>query len=648
MRPELEKLGIAFAKADYKVETASMFENFIRTQSRQRQLIFDAIKAKGYDGIVYSNVKEGASPADSWMVFSPTQIKSAFNSGKFNGKDANISNAEWNEQDHPRDGKGEFVEVEGYGGTKIREGDLVRVRDPEMRLGKTKMIARVKKIYSEHPHTGRADIQVEKVGGDSAIHGYAAGNNLAKIGTWFLEKQPDLKNADLRNAFDESLHPRDAKGEFADGERFIGYVDSSGSVTAKPFGDRPRSTWADVTHEKEFGARARNADRFRVANGTAQWLFEPTKASAFAAENYFSRNGKQITAHYIMGHGTPIDVESLQNRDIRNAAPAALGINEPLVDAVEHIDAKTPIGTALSSKEIREQWPREFRQRAQFSAKIEDARLLENFQDDLQRAIKGMRDENGALMSRSRFISDNMQLAKQYGLDTGTKGITNPASIGRLGLVFDTQTSMAAGYANKRMGEQELDVSLEPCWELLEDLNPDVPRGTKLVKGELVDDEQDGWPARFAAACEEANDDEAAACLESTGRMVARKDSDVWQALGDGAGGYEDTLGNDFSPFAFNSGMRLFGVDRATCESLGFDISDIAPPDESRWDDGDQEPDDDGSFNDGLDADLSDMEPTLAGAVVESLADYAAFDAATGILKWIGNVLFNRDAPPKA
>lgn len=51
--------------------------------------------------------------------------------------------------------------------------------------------------------------------------------------------------------------------------------------------------------------------------------------------------------------------------------------------------------------------------------------------------------------------------------------------------------------------------------------------------------------------------------------MVALKNSGVWEALGDGAGGYEDTLGNSFPPFAFNSGMDCDEVSYQECVELG-------------------------------------------------------------------------------
>jgi len=59
--------------------------------------------------------------------------------------------------------------------------------------------------------------------------------------------------------------------------------------------------------------------------------------------------------------------------------------------------------------------------------------------------------------------------------------------------------------------------------------------------------------------------------------MVALKDSPIWEALGEGEGGYGDTLGADFPPFAFNSGMEWERADRATCLRLGLIDEDYDP-----------------------------------------------------------------------
>jgi hypothetical protein len=77
------------------------------------------------------------------------------------------------------------------------------------------------------------------------------------------------------------------------------------------------------------------------------------------------------------------------------------------------------------------------------------------------------------------------------------------------------------------------------------------------------------WKTRWEAACAAANDDKASRVLIKTRRMAALKASSVWQELGDGAGGYEDTLGNPFPPFSFNSGMDVNEVARTEAVELG-------------------------------------------------------------------------------
>ncbi|MDE2096189.1 MAG: hypothetical protein KGL39_03015 [Patescibacteria group bacterium] len=92
-----------------------------------------------------------------------------------------------------------------------------------------------------------------------------------------------------------------------------------------------------------------------------------------------------------------------------------------------------------------------------------------------------------------------------------------------------------------------------PAVELVRVYPRKAPRGTSGRPGD------DDWPTRF----------EAAGGILIEGRMVALKDDPVWDALGDGEGGYDDALGNPFPPFAFNSGMDWDEVARDDAEELG-------------------------------------------------------------------------------
>lgn len=124
----------------------------------------------------------------------------------------------------------------------------------------------------------------------------------------------------------------------------------------------------------------------------------------------------------------------------------------------------------------------------------------------------------------------------------------------------------AAGLLAQNWDQERVDEW--PALELVRLYQRDVPRGSEGDKAgpENGWDDEDG---RWVAACGEAEDDDALKVFEDTGRMVALKSSGVWQALGDGAGGYDDTLGNAWEPFAFNSGMGLDEVSADEAVELG-------------------------------------------------------------------------------
>ena len=86
----------------------------------------------------------------------------------------------------------------------------------------------------------------------------------------------------------------------------------------------------------------------------------------------------------------------------------------------------------------------------------------------------------------------------------------------------------------------------------------------RLVRGGTRRVPRDDWERRWAAAGDETlwqgalRDD-----------FVALKDSPIWAALGQGAGGFRDAIGNPFPPFAFGSGMAWARVSREEAEELG-------------------------------------------------------------------------------
>lgn len=194
-----------------------------------------------------------------------------------------------------------------------------------------------------------------------------------------------------------------------------------------------------------------------------------------------------------------------------------------------------------------------------------------------------VRQANERLFDGLKSILNPQQVERIPGEPTVTEGATpatvrasvadllkrfeNPASIAEeLKLDFKIkvaeEVSRGAGrHVADNFDQDEVDEF--PALELLRVYDREVPRG------EEKNGEGNDWPSRWRAAAQLSGDTDALRILEETGRMIALKASPIWQALGDGAGGFDDTLGNPYPPFAFNSGFDQDGVDRAECEELG-------------------------------------------------------------------------------
>jgi hypothetical protein len=222
--------------------------------------------------------------------------------------------------------------------------------------------------------------------------------------------------------------------------------------------------------------------------------------------------------------------------------------------AADVIRIKELLPTSLGSDEIREQIAREILQRSIFSARMESARYLAKVRDVCAQIAAGEINQADARLKLVTLL-EQMGHSPQDG-----GGITNPASIRRLNLVVDTQRQMAASVAV--LSEQtEATVTMWPAWELTRLETRAVPRPD--------------WDRRWAAAGLACNFEGA---LKD--RLIALKTSPIWQHLGNGAGGYRDTLGNPYPPFAFSSGMDWVEVDRDKCIALGLikEGEDIAAP----------------------------------------------------------------------
>lgn len=123
------------------------------------------------------------------------------------------------------------------------------------------------------------------------------------------------------------------------------------------------------------------------------------------------------------------------------------------------------------------------------------------------------------------------------------------ASEARLDFIAKTQRRMAQSLG--QLAAQTPGVLKDfPAWRL-------VRRGTRQ-------EPRDDWDRRWIAAGSAIG--WKGACKDD---YVALKNSPIWAALGDGAGGFRDTIGNPFPPFAFGSGMGWIAISRAEAAELG-------------------------------------------------------------------------------
>jgi hypothetical protein len=213
---------------------------------------------------------------------------------------------------------------------------------------------------------------------------------------------------------------------------------------------------------------------------------------------------------------------------------------------------KDLLPTTLGSEEIRGSIAADILRRSVFSARMASATYLAQIRDVCARVLAGE-------INQATAVKELMETLESMGhspLDPG--GLANPASLRRLNLIVDTQTQMAASVA--RIDNQtEATVALWPAWELVRFESRQKPR-------------QD-WARRWREA---GNYCGWQGALQN--RFIALKNSPIWAALGQGAGGFRDTLGNPYPPFAFSSGLDWMEVSAEECGRLGLSTSSAANP----------------------------------------------------------------------
>ena len=286
-----------------------------------------------------------------------------------------------------------------------------------------------------------------------------------------------------------------------------------------------------------------------------------------------------------------------------------LALTEPesFDSAIEAMKVKNILPTTLSSAELMKLKP-EVRERALFSARTANAGYLTEMDKVINRilnpeqvTVNGKTVTVGLDMATARLQLKDALDSISYKPEPDEKGsITDLSSDARLNLILKTQTGLARGYGYWKDGQSSAVLDQWPCQE--------------LVRGEDRMEPRD-WPQRWQEAGGTFYEGESD---YPEGRMIARKDDPIWEAI--------SAFGLPYPPFDFNSGMVLSDVSRSEAIELGIvDGDDVIEPQ-------------DRNFDEDLKASTEGMDEKMQQAMLESLGpDYDIDDE--GVL---GNA-FNPD-----
>ncbi len=263
----------------------------------------------------------------------------------------------------------------------------------------------------------------------------------------------------------------------------------------------------------------------------------------------------------------------------------------PFSEAVDKLGARSPIGAKLTSEEWQ-RVPLALRERAFFSATIENTRFLQQSRDLLTDFLTGAREEvtlpDGTVTtalktgSRADFVRQARRFAQEHGLgpvdpdDEG--GLRDIKSETRLGLIFDVQTEAAYSYGNWTQGMDRDALDAFPAQRFVREVEVKTPRA-----------------------------------IHSQNEGVVRLKTDLQFWLGMNSpviGGF----GVPWGPWGFHSGMGVEDVDRAEAEQLGL-LTPGQPVQPIVQD-----------FNDHLKASVKGLDPDLQALLRESFGSEVRFE----------------------
>ena len=239
----------------------------------------------------------------------------------------------------------------------------------------------------------------------------------------------------------------------------------------------------------------------------------------------------------------------------------------PFSEALDRLAQKRVLPTGLSSAELRREWPEALRRRSLFSARTTKAAILQEYQDKLAELLDGKTNIATARMELQQLI-DALGYTPEHGFAGDEERDIPPAERGslrdlgsrtRVDLVLTTNMRQMANYGFWKQGQSDFALFAYPCYELVRIYPRNIPRGLRLAKGALEHVAGEDWPSRWETV---------GGKFYGLGRMIARKDDEIWGRLGDSSI-FRDALDTWLPPFAFNSGYGWREIDRAEAIKLG-------------------------------------------------------------------------------
>lgn len=272
----------------------------------------------------------------------------------------------------------------------------------------------------------------------------------------------------------------------------------------------------------------------------------------------------------------------------------------PFAEALKAREVKTTIASTRSHEEWS-QFKAELRERSFWSARVNNAEFLDEAGSLIDRIVAGVSPGPGQYMDMPTarlLLKQHLERIDYQPDDPGT--IQDLSSDGRLNLILRTNTDMARGYG-QFVQENDADALDEfPCRELVREKNRRTPRGYRRGKNDaLIEDDAEYWEHRWEEAGGRLYD----------GRMIARKDDDVWVKL--------SAFDLPYPPFDFNSGMGILEVPREESEALG-----VIDP-------GEKVEGQDRGFNEDIEMTPDIRDERLRAALESSLGDDFEFDGDT-------------------